>query len=305
MHLVTAKSPYAATLYQVAGPVKHNIPTKFVERGGNFAASMAGTSPAMTRRGCSNARRYNRFRSPDSPTPRQKKPGGADTRQTMRSALTRQGRVQTGFGVRRRRSSKPDFCANWRARCAKNVKIAMSDANRTGFDRMGRIYNGYLSAPMSPLNSLYRVKASARRDVPMDRHMTTSTCLYVRLLFPGSRPSPERRRRTRGEASLDPSREPHPDPRPAPEHPALCSTRAGGAGSIDRDALRPDASRRPRRAGRVKSAKRRRSHAQLALASEHGEEQPFDAAWRRGARALTRACSPAACLAGGNRRCDC
>ena len=53
---------------------------------------------------------------------------------------------------------------------------------------------------------------------------------------------------------------------------------------IDRNALRPDTFETPRRAGRVKSAKRRRSHAQLALASEHGEEPPFDAAEHRGTR---------------------
>src|SRR5580693_7038128 len=55
-----------------------------------------------------------------------------------------------------------------------------------------------------------------------------------------------------------------------------------------RDALRPDTFKRPRRAGRVKSAaswRRERSHAQLALASEHGEHPPFDAAEHRGGRA--------------------
>ena len=67
---------------------------------------------------------------------------------------------------------------------------------------------------------------------------------------------------------------------------ALCSTRAGGAGLNLVDALRPDPSTRPRRAGRVKSAASRRRehrHAQLALASEHGEHPPFDAAEHRGA----------------------
>ena len=117
MHLVTAKSPYAATLYQVAGPVKHNIPTKFVERGGNFAAWMAGTSPAMTRRGCGDARHHNRFRFPGQPYPSPKE--------------TRRGRYEADDAARRPdltrtrpnklwRSpappSKPDIGANWRAR---------------------------------------------------------------------------------------------------------------------------------------------------------------------------------------------
>ncbi len=57
---------------------------------------------------------------------------------------------------------------------------------------------------------------------------------------------------------------------------------AGGVVESCWGALRPDPSRRPRRAGRVKSAaswRRERSHAQLALASEHGEHLPFDAPW--------------------------
>ena len=66
---------------------------------------------------------------------------------------------------------------------------------------------------------------------------------------------------------------------------ALCSTLAGGRESKGRNALRPDGSCRPRRAGPVKGGaawRRDRSRAQPRAAEgehgEHGEDLPLDRA---------------------------
>ena len=89
---------------------------------------------------------------------------------------------------------------------------------------------------------------------------------------------------------------------------ALCSTHAGGVGRfIGRDALFVP--------GRLQKATARRTgqkreaaaaHAQLALASEHGEHPPFDAAEHRGACFLFRphVHPPRDLARSGNRRRD-